>query len=493
MHLDRRVLLGGFCATVVPLRARADTAAPATAKKSAAPDGWITLEARPDNLRLVPEPAAATAVWTFGGSVPGPVLRIRKGEELKVRLVNALPQPTTLCWHGVRCPNGVAGVAGLTQKAVQPGESFEYRFTPPDAGLFWYHPHAWPFSAEQVGRGLYGLLVVDEPVPPPADHELLLVIDDWALDPQGQLRADFATGEGAARDGHVGALLSLNSHPVPLAMPFPPGSRVRLRLLNAAGARIVVAGFEGAHPMVQAIDGQPCEIFEPVRQTIPIGPGARFDITFDLPGEAGKIVRLMLRGDGAPDQPLLALKTEGDAIKPRPPIAALPANGALPTAIPLERALKMTLVMDGGAKPTPAPAATTAKPGPRAAASPPSAPAPAPIAPASTPARLWTINGVSSDGFSGKPLFTVKRGAAVSLSLVNRSAFPQQIHIGGHVMRLLHDLDDGWEPYWRDAVLIAEGRTKHVAFIADNPGKWALESLVLDRQVTGLAAWFEVT
>ena len=108
-------------------------------------------------------------------------------------------------------------------------------------------------------------------------------------------------------------------------------------------------------------------------------------------------------------------------------------------------------------------------------------------------AHLWTINGVSSDGFSGKPLFTVKRGAAVSLALVNKSAFPQQIHVHGHVVRLLHDLDDGWEPYWRDAVLVAEGRTKHIAFIADNPGRWALESLVLERQVTGLAAWFEVT
>ena len=481
MHLDRRVLLGGFCATLVPLRAGAEAAPPATDKTSAAPDGWITLEARPGTLRLAPEPAAATAVWTFGGSVPGPVLRIRKGEELKVRLVNALPQPTTLCWHGVRGPNAMDGVAGLTQKAVQPGESFEYRFTPPDAGLFWYHPHAWPFSAEQVGRGLYGLLVVDEPAPPLADQELLVVVDDWALDAQGQLRTDFAKGEAAARDGHIGALVSLNSHPAPLAMPCKTGSRVWLRLLNAAGARIVIAGFEGAHPMVQAIDGQPCEIFTPVRQTIPIGPGARFDIMFDLPGEAGTTVRLMLRGDGVPDQPLLVLKTEGDAIKPHPPIAALPANGALPAAIPLERALKMTLVIDGGAKP----AASTAK------ASPPSTAAPA--APASDPAHLWTINGVSSDGFSGKPLFTVKRGAAVSLSLVNRSAFPQQIHVHGHVMRLLHDLDDGWEPYWRDAVLIAEGRTKHVAFIADNPGKWALESLVLDRQVTGLAGWFEVT
>ncbi|HYP58497.1 MAG TPA: multicopper oxidase domain-containing protein, partial [Beijerinckia sp.] len=76
---------------------------------------------------------------------------------------------------------------------------------------------------------------------------------------------------------------------------------------------------------------------------------------------------------------------------------------------------------------------------------------------------------------------------------INRTAYVQQMHVHGHHMRLLHDLDDGWEPYWRDCVLVPEGRTKHVAFIADNPGKWVIESLMLERAATGLATWFEVT
>ncbi len=504
MPFHRRVFLGAVAATLVPLRG----VAAAPPGKDATPGaGWVTLEARPGSLRLQPEPGAPTSVWTYGGTVPGPVLRIKKGDELKVRLVNALAQPTTLCWHGVRCPNAMDGVGGLTQKVVQPGESFDYRFTPPDAGLFWYHPHAWPHSAEQIERGLYGLLIVDEPTPPPADHELLLVLDDWALDSGNQLPGQVVTPEHAARDGRMGALVTVASVPAPFATSFRPGSRLRLRLLNAAGARIMIAGFEGAHPMVQAIDGQPCEIFEPIRQTIPIGPGARFDIMFDLPSEPGKAARLWLRGEGEPDRLLLVLKAEGESRKPNPPIIAMAQNSALPAAIPLEKALKLTLVIDGGVKPAapmskpvapmskpPAPVSkpASAKPAPRpeiggrSAASP---PAPS----AGDPTHLWTINGIGSDGFSGKPLFTVRRGAAVSLALNNKSAFPQQIHVHGHVVRLLHDLDDGWEPYWRDAVLVAEGRTKHIAFIADNPGRWSLESLVLDRQVTGLAAWFEVT
>ena len=87
----------------------------------------------------------------------------------------------------------------------------------------------------------------------------------------------------------------------------------------------------------------------------------------------------------------------------------------------------------------------------------------------------WKLNGVASSGFPPAPLFSVKRGTPVTLAFVNRTALVQQMRVHGHVMRLLHDLDDGWEPYWRDAILVPEGKTKHAAFVADNPGKWAIE------------------
>ncbi len=487
MSLDRRLFLGGLAITVMPVRA--ETRAPATLATPPSPkddggsDGFIRMEAGQGSIRLVPGSAAPTAVACYGGTVPGPLLRIKKGAELKVRLVNGLDQPTSLCWHGVRNLNAMDGVAGLTQKPVLPGEHFDYRFTPPDSGLFWYHPHVWPFSAAQIGRGLHGVLIVDEVDPPPTDHELLVVIDDWSLDDKSQIKNDFLDLEQAMRAGHVGPLITINTKPAPLTETMKPGSRLRLRLLSVMSARIMFVSFEGAHPMVQAIDGQPCEIFEPVRQTIPIGPGSRFDIMIDMPKEAGRAVTLVLRGgEGEADRPLVLFKTDGDAVAARGPIASLPRNTALPEAIPLERALKMNLVIDGGIKPAAVPA-----PGGKTSA---------PVAPVNVsldPKKLWTINGVASDGFSGRPLFSVKRGTAVSLAFVNKSAFAQQIHLHGHAMRLLHDLDDGWEPYWRDAVLVAENHAKHVAFIADNPGKWVIESLVLDRQDTGLAAWFEVT
>jgi FtsP/CotA-like multicopper oxidase with cupredoxin domain len=151
-------------------------------------------------------------------------------------------------------------------------------------------------------------------------------------------------------------------------------------------------------------------------------------------------------------------------------IASLEQNPLLPAAIKLEASRKIEIVMEGGVK---------------------SKDAPLPSAP--DPTRLWTLNGIGSKGFDPLPLFSVKRGTAVTLGFVNKTAFAQQMHVHGHHMRLLHDLDDGWEPYWRDAVLIPEGRTKHVAFLADNPGKWAIECLMVERQVSGMATWFEVT
>ena len=75
-------------------------------------------------------------------------------------------QDTTVHWHGIRLPNAMDGVPGLTQQPIQPGGRFDYAFTPPDAGTFWYHSH--DDSLVQMGRGLAGALIVEEPDPPPS-------------------------------------------------------------------------------------------------------------------------------------------------------------------------------------------------------------------------------------------------------------------------------------------------------------------------------------
>src|SRR5262249_6217913 len=115
--------------------------------------------------------------WAYNGQVPGPALRVRLGDTVRVRFTNKLPQPTTIHWHGVRLPNAMDGVPGVTQAPIQPGETFIYEFTPKDAGTFWFHPHLR--SSEQIERGLFGALIVEDANPAPYSRDELWVLDDW--------------------------------------------------------------------------------------------------------------------------------------------------------------------------------------------------------------------------------------------------------------------------------------------------------------------------
>ena len=454
MTMTRRDLVAA--ALLLPAGARAQTPEPA----------FRVLEAREGALRLLSEPSAMTPVLGFDGQVAGPLLRVKHGEELRLRLVNRLTRPTAIHWHGVRNLNAMDGVAGLTQPPVAPGASFDYRFTPPDAGLYWYRASDWPDAAEQKGRGLYGVLIVDEVEPPPVDHEILLVLDDWRLDEKGAVAPDFLAAADVTGEGRVGQFITVNSKSAPETATFAPGARVRLRFLNACNARLAGIVFENLDPMVVGIDGQPCDAFAPIRNTVPAGPGSRFDLLFDLPREAGKEARVMLRGGGLradaggePDRPMLTIRTDGEAFPARPAIKGPALNPRLPAEVKLQNAKRLDLNIDAGAS--------------------------------KNPREAWTINGVAGSP-TVKPLFSIPRGQPVTLGFVNRTQVAQTMHAHGFHMRVLHLLDDGWEPYWRDAVIIPPGRTVRVAFVADNPGKWLIESTILEHAMSGAMAWFEV-
>jgi len=145
--LSRRQLLAGAGLAVaciaLPRRARAQ------AEKGA--DGFTILRPRPGTAALRGEREAPTAIWGYQGTVPGPTLRVARGEELRVRVINDLPEPTTVHWHGVRLPNAMDGVPHLTQAPIAPGASFDYRFRAPDAGTFWYHSHLYSWSSSSAG------------------------------------------------------------------------------------------------------------------------------------------------------------------------------------------------------------------------------------------------------------------------------------------------------------------------------------------------------
>src|SRR6185295_5797340 len=146
-------------------------------------------------------------VWAYNAQVPGPVLRVRLGETVRVTFTNRLPQPTTIHWHGVRVPNAMDGVPGVTQPAVQPGESFVYEFTPKDAGTFWFHPHLR--SSEQIERGLFGVLIVEDRAPRPYTRDVVWVLDDWLL-ANGAIVPEFNTRHDLMHDGRWGNVVTVN-------------------------------------------------------------------------------------------------------------------------------------------------------------------------------------------------------------------------------------------------------------------------------------------
>ncbi|HYD76385.1 multicopper oxidase family protein, partial [Ramlibacter sp.] len=214
--------------------------APLLATGCAAPSGArppteVDLVAQPAQAAVRGDGHPAIEAWSYGGSVPGPVIRAVQGGRLRVNFHNRLPVETTVHWHGVRVPNAMDGVPHLTQPPVAPGGRFTYEFELPDAGTFWYHSHLQ--SAEQVERGLQGALVVQERQPLEVDRELVWVLDDWRLARDGGLAGDFGHPHDIAHAGRIGNLVTLNGQ-LPRDLPVRRGERIRLRLVNAANARI---------------------------------------------------------------------------------------------------------------------------------------------------------------------------------------------------------------------------------------------------------------
>lgn len=426
------------------------------------------LTAQPAKLRLRPAPAAETEIWAFDGATPGPPLRIRQGETLRLKLENKTTAPLSLHWQGLRGAAAQDGVGGFSQPAVAPGASAEIQLTPPDAGSFLYRPLVIGGSSEPAGRGLSGLLVVEEREPPPVDLDLPLVVTDWLLGDDQTIQPFMLQSNASATAGRLGSWLTVSGKAPPYTLRLPPRSRIRLRLANACNARIMRLRFDDAKASVIAVDGQPTEPFEPVHAQLPFAPGTRYDVVLDLPEAAG--ASLGITALVGPGLPLLRLVTEGPAKPARPQPAVLKLNPALPAAVRMQDALRPSVVIEGGAKPTPDRTLDFS---------------------GLDLARPWTVNGGTGSA-EGKPLFSVKRGTPVVMAIDNRTAFIQPIHIHGHAVRLLHPLDDGWENYFLDTVQIPEGKKLHVAFIADNPGRWLISSSVLERFDLGLWGWFEV-
>jgi len=426
------------------------------------------LRLAPARLHLVGEANPSTEVWAYNGAVPGPELRFRQGERLRIEVENALGVDSTVHWHGVRLPHAMDGVPHLTQPPIRAhGGRFTYEFDLPDAGTYWYHPHLG--SAEQVGRGLYGALIVEEREAPKVDRDLAWVLSDWRLDRQARLAENFANAMDASHAGRIGNTVTVNGA-IRETFAVRAGERIRLRLVNASNARIYGLRFEGHETWVIALDGQPVEPHAATR--VVLGPGMRADLILDCRGAPGSAHRVI--DDFYRNRAYELLKIQysaAQALRERfDKVPTLPAN---PVARPdVARAHRHRIVFGGGAMG---------------------------VMPSQREHRglFWTVNGrplaEHHHDHGDTPLLTLARGNSYVLELVNETAWHHPIHLHGHVFAIVsRNGEASARMEWGDTVLLDPESRAEIAFVADNPGDWMLHCHVLEHQASGMMAVLRV-
>ncbi len=411
-----------------------------------------------------------TAVWAYNGTVPGPQIRARQGERIRIKVENALEVDTTLHCHGIRLPNAMDGVPHLTQAPIQPGTAFTYEFDLPDAGTYWYHPHL--DSAEQVGRGLSGALIVEEREPIEVDRDVVWVLSDWRLEADAQISDDFKNMHDMSHNGRVGNTVTVNGE-VRESFEVRAGERVRLRLINAANARIFALSFNGHRPTIIALDGQPVAPHEPEGGRVVLGPGMRADLVLDMtgkPGERHQVVDGFYRGLG---YRLLDLAYAGTALREKPhshPVVLPPNTMPEPD---LGSAERHEVILNGGMMGQMMMGARGMGGGGMMAMM--------------RGGRMWFINGVAAEGHTMRPMLTLARGRTCVLALSNETMWWHPMHLHGHSFRVVSRNGAATrQREWQDTVLLPPRERAEIAFVADNPGDWMFHCHVLEHQESGM-------
>lgn len=416
-------------------------------------------------VRLVAEigevdlgPLGAYRTWLYNGEFPGPEIRVKEGERLRVRLENRLPEATTIHWHGIPVPNPMDGVPGVTQEPVEPGRGFVYDYVAQPAGSYMYHSHV----GLQLDRGLLGGLVIEERTPHVEhDREYTLVLDD------------FLTGEPEPMEGGgmMGGMMGPRGRGVPAYQAFlingrPPadpasvevrrGERVRLRLINPSGATVFRVAVAGHRMQVSHADGQPVRPVEV--DALLIAPGERYDVLVEANnpgiwnltaasvnagrGAARAVLRYTDANRGAPAPGDLPEGIRGGRLLSLDDLASIETTGE--PSVPAERAFDLTL--SGGMM----------------------------------MARGWTIDGERYP--EAEPL-GLRRGERVRVNMMNMSMAIHPMHLHGHFFRVGSAL--------KDTVIVPPhmGRISF-EFTADNPGDWLFHCHNLYHMESGMARVF---
>ncbi|MCD1144467.1 multicopper oxidase family protein [Kocuria sp. LUK] len=294
----------------------------------------LALEAAPARVRVG---ARQAHVQAFNGSLPGPTLRVRPGDTIRVAMTNGLEAPTNLHVHGLHVSPEDNGDNPFV--SIEPGGSFDYEFVLPDdhpPGTYWYHPHRHGHVADQLAAGLYGAIVVEDPDPVPVARERVLVVSDLTLDDSGNLAEVSPPQRMMGREGET---VLVNGQVRPRA-GAAPGERELWRVVNACPSRYLRLTLDGQR--LRLLGRDVGRLPEPVELTdVTLAPGNRVELLVDTregtsaltaaPVDRGSMDGMMggaMPGDGpGTDEPieLLTLEVAGDRVGDADPVPAGPA------------------------------------------------------------------------------------------------------------------------------------------------------------------------
>ena len=377
------------------------------------PDATFALTARQATIEL--GSGRPVQALTFNGRSPGPELRVRQGDLVKVTLRNEdVEQGVTVHWHGVDVPNAEDGVAGVTQDAVLPGEKHVYRFRAKQVGTFWYHTHQ--VSSREVRRGLFGALVIEPTERDAAGLDRVVLAHTF--------------------DG----LPTLDGNDAAHRLDVEPGTSARLRLVNTDNSphRFTLTGTPFR---VLAVDGTDLNEPDAIRDVaIEVAGGGRVDLGFTVPDRpvwlslADTRAALAFNTDQAATPVAVELPTFD------PADYGEPADTPFDASSPFDRRFELTISRKPGF--------FDGRPG-----------------------LQWAINGRI---FPDVPVFHVERGDLVEVAISNKTDADHPMHLHGHhVLVLSRDgKPTSGTPWWADTLNVEPGEEYRIAFRADNPGIW---------------------
>lgn len=224
-------------------------------------------------------PGMMINAWGFNGQTPGPTIEAVEGDRVRILVTNKLPEPTAVHWHGLLLPSGMDGVAGLTQRAIEPGETFSYEFTLKQHGTQMYHSHG--DEMVQIGMGAMGFFIIHPKTrAKKIDRDYAIFLNEWSVEPGTEtpdtsVMTDFN-------------MFTFNSRVYPGTEPMfaKTGERIRIRIANVAQDTHPIHLHGHSFNVVATDGGDIPKSAQWPETTVLVAPGQTRDIEFiGIPGD----------------------------------------------------------------------------------------------------------------------------------------------------------------------------------------------------------------